>query len=185
MSYQNSWPILLPPWLHSRGPGRGAGPAGFPGQTSSAPAGQRHSGRRYRLPRLRRGSHLEDKRARSGLSQMHVTFTFSRLLRVQVEMFSGRTECDRESFIFRFLGWNSKKKSKKITLYFLGLLILRSQLATKANNSSDTGNNQPNCATLFKSRHGRQKPTFLHWDIHLGDKTKVQKHSGLCCVTFF
>lgn len=57
-SYQSSWRTLLPPWLHSRGPSRGAGPAGCPAPTSSGPAGPPHSGRRYKLPKLRRGSHL-------------------------------------------------------------------------------------------------------------------------------
>lgn len=61
-SYQSSWRTLLPPWLHSRDPARGGGPAGCPAPTSSAPEGPPHSGRRCRRPRLRRGSHLEDDR---------------------------------------------------------------------------------------------------------------------------
>lgn len=67
-SYQSSWRTLLPPWLHSHGPSRGADPAGCPVPMSSRPAGPLHSGRRCRLPKLRRGSPLEDTREQTGVT---------------------------------------------------------------------------------------------------------------------
>ena len=58
LPYRSNWRTRPPSWPRSRGPGLGGGPAGSPALTSSGPRAPRHSGKRYRLPKQRRGSHL-------------------------------------------------------------------------------------------------------------------------------
>lgn len=57
-AYRSSWPKPLRPLPRILCPGPGAGPAGCPGPTSSAPGAPLHSGRRCRPPIWPRAWHL-------------------------------------------------------------------------------------------------------------------------------